>query len=51
MATPKQALARINGKCDVLAKVIQERNGLNAAEAMRAISAFEKDERRPGDVK
>jgi hypothetical protein len=44
-------LARINGKRDILAKVIQERNGLDAAEAERAICTFEKDVRRPGAVK
>jgi uncharacterized protein YjbJ (UPF0337 family) len=44
-------LARINGKRDVLAQVIRERYGLNAAEAEGAICAFEKDVRRPGAVK
>jgi uncharacterized protein YjbJ (UPF0337 family) len=44
-------LARINGKRDILAQVIQERDGLNATEAETEISAFEKDVRRPGAVK
>jgi hypothetical protein len=44
-------LARINGKRDVLAQVIQERDGLNATEAEMAICTFEKDVRFPGAVK
>jgi hypothetical protein len=44
-------LARINGKREVLAQVIQERDCLNEAEAEMAISAFEKEVRRPGAVK
>jgi hypothetical protein len=44
-------LARINGKRDVLAQVIQERDCLNEAEAEMAISTFEKEVRRPGAVK
>jgi hypothetical protein len=44
-------LARINGKRDVLAQVIRERDGLNPTEAEKAICAFEKDVRRPGAVK
>jgi hypothetical protein len=44
-------LARINGKRDVLAQVLQERDGLNAADAETAIRTFEKDVRRPGAVK
>jgi hypothetical protein len=40
-----------NGKRDVLAQVIQERDCLNAAEAETAICAFEKEVRRPGAVK
>jgi len=44
-------LARIIGRRDVLARVLRERYGLNAAEAEDAICAFEKDVRRPGAVK
>jgi hypothetical protein len=44
-------LARIDGKRDVLAQVLQERYGLDAPEAERAICAFEEDVRRPGAVK
>lgn len=44
-------LARIDGKREVLARVIQERYGLDASEAERAICAFEEDVRRPGAVK
>jgi hypothetical protein len=44
-------LARINGNRDALAQVIQERDGLNATEAEKAICNFEKDVRRPGAVK
>jgi hypothetical protein len=44
-------LARIDGKRDVLAQVLQERLGLDAAAAEAAICAFEKDVRRPGAVK
>ena len=44
-------LARINGKREILKKVIQERDGLNDVEAETAIFAFEKDVRRPGAVK
>jgi hypothetical protein len=44
-------LARINGKRDVLAQVIRERDGLNATEAEKAICTFEKEVRRPGAVK
>jgi hypothetical protein len=44
-------LARINGKRDVLAQVLQERLGLDAAAAEAAICAFEKDVRWPGAVK
>ncbi len=44
-------LARIDGKRDRLTRVLQERYGLNAAEAEAAICDFEKDVRRPGAVK
>jgi hypothetical protein len=44
-------LARIAGKRDVLAQVVRERLGLDAAAAEVAICAFEKDVRRPGAVK
>jgi hypothetical protein len=44
-------LTRINGKRDILAQVIQERDCLNATEAETAICTFEKDVRRPGAVK
>ena len=44
-------LVRINGKRDVLAQVIQERECVDAAAAEAAICTFEKDVRRPGAVK
>ena len=44
-------LARINGKREVLAQVIRERDGLNASEAETAICNFENEVRRPGAVK
>ena len=44
-------LVRINGKREVLAQVIQEREGVDAATAETAICVFEKDVRRPGSVK
>jgi uncharacterized protein YjbJ (UPF0337 family) len=44
-------VARINGKREVLAQVIQERECLNPAEAESAICIFEKEIRRPGAVK
>lgn len=44
-------LARIDGQRAGLAQVIEERYGLNCAEAEDAICAFEKDVRRPGAVK
>jgi hypothetical protein len=43
-------IARINGKREILAQVIQERESLDPAEAEKAISTFEKDIRRPGAV-
>lgn len=44
-------LARIHGKREVLAQIIQQRCNLDAADAENAIRAFEKDVRRPGAVK
>jgi hypothetical protein len=44
-------LTRIDGKRHVLAEVLRERYGLDAAQAEDAICAFEKDVRRPGAVK
>jgi hypothetical protein len=44
-------LTRINGKRDILVRVIQERDCLNATEAETAICTFEKEVRRPGAVK
>ena len=43
-------LTRIDGQRERLARALQERLGLGAA-AEAAISAFEKDVRRPGAVK
>jgi hypothetical protein len=44
-------LARIDGKRERLTRVLQERSGLDAAEAEREICTFEKEVRRPGAVK
>jgi hypothetical protein len=43
--------SRHNPEGGIMAQVIQERDGLNNAEAETAICAFEKDVRRPGAVK
>jgi uncharacterized protein YjbJ (UPF0337 family) len=47
----EDALARINGRRDLLAQALQERYCLSGREAEDAICAFEKDVRRPGAVK
>jgi hypothetical protein len=44
-------LARIDGKRDVLNRVLRERYGLEPSEAEQAICTFEKEVRRPGAVK
>jgi len=44
-------LARIDGERGRLNEVLQERYGLDASEAERAICTFEKEIRRPGAVK
>jgi len=47
----KEDLSGINGKREILAQVLQERECLDPAQAETAISTFEKDVRRPGAVK
>jgi hypothetical protein len=44
-------LAQVDGKRDLLTRVLRERYGLDDSEAEQAICAFEKDVRRPGAVK
>ena len=44
-------LARIGGERAALNQVLQERYGLYAPEAERAICTFEREVRRPGAVK
>jgi hypothetical protein len=44
-------LARIDGKREMLTRVLQERYGLDASGAEQAVCTFEKDVRRPGAVK
>jgi hypothetical protein len=44
-------LTRIDGKRDMLTRVLRERHGLDASAAEAAVCAFEKDVRRPGAVK